>query len=245
MRTLLLDIETAPNLGYFWGLWKQNITTDRIIDSSYVLCWAAKWLGEKEVMHDSLYRSSEKKMLKGIHKLLDETDVVVHHNGKSFDIPTLNKEFLLNKLPPPAPYKQVDTLQVSRGTFRFQSHKLDYISKSLGHAGKVKHAGFQLWVDCMAMKPDAWEKMEEYNKGDVIQLEKVYLDFRPWIAGHPNVGAYDEVVACPRCGKTDQLHRRGTAVTRDAKYQRYQCACGGWARGTKRLSKATVSLVGV
>lgn len=245
MRVLILDIETAPNLAFVWGLFKQNITLDKIVDSSYTLCWAAKWLDSPEIMYDSIYKSSEKKMLKGIHKLLSEADVVVSHNGRNFDLPTLNKDFLLHKMPPPAPYKQVDTLEVSRGTFRFQSHKLDYISKSLGHGGKIKHAGFQLWVDCMAGKPEAWESMERYNKGDVIQLEKVYMDFRPWIKNHPNVGLYNETVACPRCGETDKLHKRGTATTISGKYQRYQCQCGGWARGTKKLSAAKITLVGV
>ena len=68
MKTLLLDIETAPNLAYVWGIWEQNISTGQIVDSSYILCWAAKWLGEKEVMFDSIHQSTEKKMLKGIHK---------------------------------------------------------------------------------------------------------------------------------------------------------------------------------
>ena len=44
-------------------------------------------------------------MIKGIHKLLDECDAVIHYNGSKFDIPTLNKEFLLHGLHPPAPYK--------------------------------------------------------------------------------------------------------------------------------------------
>lgn len=245
IKILLLDIETAPNLAYVWGIWEQNISTGQIVDSSYILCWAAKWLGDKEVMHDSLHKSSEKKMLKGVHKLLSEADAVVHYNGKSFDVPTLNKEFLLNKMAPPAPYKQIDLLQVSRSTFRFQSHKLDYVMKILGHGGKVKHEGFQLWVKCMDGDAAAWSRMEEYNKGDVTGLEKVYYDFRPWIKGHPNHGAYDERSSCPHCGE-DKLQQRGTAVTRDTKYVRYQCTgCGAWSRGKKSVNKAKTTIQGV
>lgn len=246
MKSLLVDIETAPNLAYVWGIWEQNISTSQIVDSSYILCWSAKWLDGKEVMFDSLYKSSEKKMLKGVHALLDEADVVIHYNGKSFDVPTLNKEFLLNKMEPPSPYKQIDLLKVSRNNFRFQSHKLDYVMKMLGHGGKVKHEGFQLWVDCMDDKPEAWKKMEEYNKGDVTGLEKVYYDFRPWIKGHPNHGAYDGRNVCPHCGE-DKLIRRGFAVTRDSKYPRYQCkGCGAWSRGTQKDPKASkVTVVGV
>ena len=43
---LFLDIETAPLLGYVWGLWKNNVGLNQIYRDSYVLNWAASWLGE-------------------------------------------------------------------------------------------------------------------------------------------------------------------------------------------------------
>jgi hypothetical protein len=233
MKILLIDIETAPNLAYCWGIWEQNINIGQIVDSSYVLCWAAKWLGEDKVMFDSVKKSGAKKMLQKIHKLLDEADAVVHYNGTKFDIPTLNKEFLLHKMNPPAPYRQIDLLRVSRGAFKFQSHKLDYVSNSLGHGGKMKHAGFQLWVDCMANKAAAWKMMEAYNKEDVVQLEKVYYDFRPWVKNHPNHSLYDGAEVCPACGGSN-YQARGVARTSAVTYQRYQCKdCGGWFKGAK------------
>jgi len=245
MRILLLDIETAPNLAYCWGLWEQNIGINQIEDAGYVLCWAAKWLGEKDMMYDSVHQSTAKQMLRGVHKLLDEADAVVHYNGRKFDIPTLNKEFLLNKMSPPAPYKQIDLLQVSRGAFKFQSHKLDYVSKSLGLGTKTKHAGFQLWVDCMKGDKTAWKQMEEYNKNDVVLLEKVYHEFRPWIKNHPNHGAFDDLDACPHCA-SEKLQKRGMAVTRDQRYQRYQCGdCGAWSRSKKSLARARTTIVGI
>ena len=96
MKILLLDIETAPNTAYVWGLWKQNISISQIVDSSSMLCWAAKWLDSPEVMFSSILMG-KKGMLKEIHKLLDQADAVVHYNGSRFDIPTLNKEFLDRK----------------------------------------------------------------------------------------------------------------------------------------------------
>lgn len=248
MKILLLDIETAPNLAYVWGLWDQNIAINQIADAGYVLCWAAKWLDEKEVKFDSLHQSSEKKMLKGVHALLNDADVVVHYNGAKFDVPTLNKEFLINKMAPPAPYKQIDLLSVSRGTFKFQSHKLDYVSKSIGEGTKVKHPGFQLWIDCMAGDEEAWKLMETYNKGDITLLEKVYYRFRPWIRNHPNVGLYNGGgYKCPNCASA-RLQRRGITPpnTHGVLYQRYQCSdCGTWCRDKLKVAKAATTIVGV
>ena len=177
-------------------------------------------------------------MLKEIHKLLDEADVVIHYNGKKFDIPTLNKEFLLHGLTPPAPYKQIDLLKEVRSNFKFISNKLDYVAQALKLGQKVKHKGHQLWVDCMAGKEDAWQQMEEYNIQDVELLEKLYDSLKPWIKSHPNHGLYGEVFdshVCPNCS-SGKLRRRGYAYSNTYRYQRYQCTdCGKWSRGAKSL----------
>jgi predicted RNA-binding Zn-ribbon protein involved in translation (DUF1610 family)/DNA polymerase elongation subunit (family B) len=232
MKILLLDIETSPNSAYVWGLWQQNVSLSQIKESSYVMCWAAKWLGEKEVFFDSTHKSKPAKMLKGIHELLDQADAVVHYNGTKFDIPTLNKEFLLHGLPPPAPYRQIDLLRTVRNQFKFPSNKLDYVAQRLG-LGAKHETNFQLWVDCMNGVPKAWKAMELYNKQDVVLLEKVYHKVLPWVKNHPNRNLYNDhdKGTCPSCG-SHKLQRRGTARTIGGTYQRYQCqACGTWSRG--------------
>src|SRR5687768_6894842 len=102
----MLDIETAPHLSATWGLYDQNVAIDQLIEPGYTLCWAAKWYGEKEIMFESVM-TGEKRMVRRMHKLLDEADAVCHYNGKKFDVPTLNKEFLLRGLRPPAPFKEI------------------------------------------------------------------------------------------------------------------------------------------
>ena len=126
MRILLLDIETSPNSAYVWGLYDQNIGINQMIDSSQVLCYCAKWLGDKEVVFDSIHKSSRKKMLKGIHGLISKADGIVTYNGNKFDLPILNKEFLLHGFNPPSPSKKIDLLRAVRSNFRFTSNKLDY-----------------------------------------------------------------------------------------------------------------------
>lgn len=231
MKILLLDIETSPNTAHIWGLWNQNIGISQIMESSYVLCWAAKWLGEGEdIMYSSIFDFTPKQMLKKIHKLLDEADAVIHYNGTKFDIPTLNKEFLLQGMTPPAPYKQIDLLRVARNQFKFPSNKLDYVAKALGVGQKVRHPGHELWVKCMAGNQDAWLLMEEYNKQDVIILEGIYYKLIPWIKNHPNHGLHTRDLVCPNCGGT-HYQQRGYYYSKTLKYKRFQCqekGCGHW-----------------
>ncbi len=229
IKILLLDVETAPNLVHVWGLWQQNVGLPQIIAAGYVMCWSAKWLGEEIVYFDSVHRNTSKQMLKNIHELLDEADVVVHYNGTKFDIPTLNKEFLLHKMKPPAPFKQVDLLRVARSQFRFPSNKLDYVAKALDVGSKTKHAGHELWIRCLAGEKAAWEQMEEYNCNDVTLLEDVYFRLLPWIKNHPNHNLFKSKV-CPNCGSS-HYQKRGYSYTSSCKYQRFQCNdCGGWFR---------------
>lgn len=232
MKLLHLDIETAPNVAHVWGLWNQNVSIKQLMASGYTLCWAAKWHDKKKVMFDSIQKSGEEAMLRQVWELLDEADAVCHYNGKSFDIPTLNREFVTRGWTPPAPYQQLDLIQTARSVFRFPSNKMDYLLRTLGHEGKVEHKGHELWIGCMANDPASWRQMERYNRNDVKQLEKLYNSLRSWIRGHPNMGLYSEetVPVCVRCGSTN-LHRRGVQFNRTQMYRRFKCMdCGGWSR---------------
>lgn len=243
MRILLLDIETAPNTAHVWGLWDQTVGINQLLESGYVMCWAAKWHGHREIQFDSVVQSTPLAMLKRAHALLCEADVVVHYNGRSFDIPTLNKEFVTHGLTPPAPYKQVDLLQVVKRQFRFPSNKLDYVCQQLKLGRKVKHEGHEMWIRCMARDKAAWKVMERYNRQDVRVLERLYDRLRPWITNHPNRGLYDDTpLACPTCGST-HLQRRGESRTVHAVHARYQCVdCGSWSRSALKGTSKPVPM---
>lgn len=238
MKILLLDIESSPNTAHVWGLWQQNVSINQLMESSYVLCYAAKWYGEKEVMFDSVHKSRPKTMLKGIHGLLNDADAVVHYNGTKFDIPTLNKEFLLHSFNPPSPYKQIDLLRVVRSNFRFPSNKLDYVAQRLNLGKKHEHEGHELWVKCMNGDKDAWKRMEKYNIQDVVLLENLYSHLLPWIKSHPNHNLFSDGHVCPNCSSSS-LQRRGTAISATGTYQRYQCrSCGTWSQSTKSIKSS-------
>jgi predicted RNA-binding Zn-ribbon protein involved in translation (DUF1610 family) len=232
MKILLLDIETAPNKVYTWGLWKQNISLNQIDEVGYTLSWAAKWYKDKHTMFSSVHKDGKKEMLKQVYALLEKADVVIHFNGTTFDIPILNQEFVAMGWTPPAPFQQIDMLRVVRASFRLTSNKLDFVLRFLGIPGKVEHKGMSLWRDCMAGCSKAWRIMERYNKGDVTKLEQVYVRLLPWIKGHPNYGLYynrGEYV-CPNCGST-HLVKKGKRFTTVFTFHRWKCkSCGTWSQ---------------
>lgn len=238
MKTLLLDVECTPNLATVWGIWQQNIAINQLHETSRVMCFSAKWVNGKEVRFESEYEQSHIDMVEKLHGLLSEADAVVHYNGNKFDMPVINREFLRYSYSPPAPYKNIDLLEVVKRQFRFVSNKLDHVVQELGIGGKVETGGHELWLKCMDGDPNAWKTMEEYNKHDVILLEALYYRLLPWIHNHPNPTLYtkNEDIVCPTCGSV-HLQKRGTAHGKSFKYQRYQCMnCGAWSRGRHTIN---------
>lgn len=237
MKILLLDIETSPNTAHVWGLWQQNVSLNQLLESSYTMCYSAKWLGEKQIYFDSVQKSTSKSMLEGIHGLLENADAVVHYNGTKFDMPTLNKEFLVHSMTPPPPVKQIDLLRVVKSQFRFPSNKLDYVSQRLGLGKKNEHEGHTLWIKCMAGDKKAWKTMEQYNIQDVLLLEKLYKKLLPWIKSPLNQTLMIDRkgFVCPTCAKP-HLISKGLRYTLSGAYQRYQCkACGSYSSDTRSL----------
>lgn len=225
--TLYLDIETAPNVAHVWGLFKQNISTNQIVDAGYVMCASYKWGGDDTVTFVRFPRKNPKPALTKLRDVLSKAEVVVHYNGNKFDVPTLNKEFLTHGITPPAPAKQIDLYDVAKRRFRFASHKLDFIAQQLGTGKKVRHAGHVLWIQCMAGDKDAWRDMEQYNKQDVVLLERLHERMLPWITDTISHGE-----SCPHCGGSE-LRSNGYRRTATMRYQRLQCYdCGGWIRRT-------------
>ena len=75
---------------------------------------------------------------------------------------------------------------------------------------------------------------------DVFILEELYVQIRPWIKGHPNMGLYLDginVEKCGTCGSTD-LDWRGKYYTPAGRYRAFRCrSCS--ATGRSRISDLT------
>ena len=239
-RILHLDIETAPHLVYAWGLWRQTINIKNVVESGYTMCFAAKWHGEKKVEFRSIHHDGEMEMLQRIWDLLDEADFVVTYNGNSFDLPTLQKEFVKHGFPPPSTYRSIDLISTVRKQFRFASTKLDFVCQELDLGKKTQHAGMDLWHGCMAGDDKSWKTMKRYNKNDVVIMEALYERLLPWIKNHPNWGPFmdDSRPTCRNCG-SNHVIKKGVERTNVGTYQRFRCGdCRKPLKG-RRMIKGT------
>lgn len=238
-RILLYDIETSYTTAAVWGLYDQNVA--KVLVNPYIITVAWKWLGEKTTHVISLpdfntYKKdkrNDKELVQVMHELFEEADVIIAHNGNSFDQKWTYARFLVHGMKPPSPSLYIDTKLEAKRYFRFNSNSLNNLGQYLGLGKKVDTGGIDLWFDCIENNdPKAWGLMCKYNKQDVVLLEKVYLKMKPYMKTHPVFNVVGgEVTKCP-CG-SHKIQKRGYAkLTNGRTKPRLQCQeCGKWFLG--------------
>lgn len=254
-KVLLFDVETLPYelKVRVWSLWNQNLKADDIVKEFSLISWAAKWLFDDEVHSMKCTRKEalardDKRIMEGLHRLLDEANVVIAHNLDKYDNKVFQARCFANGLKLPSPYQRIDTLKVAKTMFgnKLGSNRLDHIAtKVLKVAGK-QETPRGLWDDCCEGDEEAIRIMDEYCRQDVRVLEDVYLEMRPYIRSHPNIGLHvgSSVQTCSSCGSS-HLVWKGSYHTTMNEYETYQCGdCGSWGRSKKSaLDKPTRDLL--
>lgn len=232
----LYDLEISPTWGTFWGSrYETNIL--EITHPWVILSFSWKWLDGEHITkglpdYPGYKKGSldDSKIVRDLHKLVDQCDVLVGQNSDQFDVKKMNSRFVIHNLQPPSPYRTVDTLKIARQKFGFTSNKLDDLGEALGLGRKLEHEGYNMWRKCIAGDPAAWKKMLAYNKIDVLLLESVYRRLRPWTTNHPNVAAYIPTTCCTVCG-SKELRSKGWRINQSGgRYRKIQCqSCGKWS----------------
>lgn len=244
-RILLYDLETSPLKSTTWELYDTNVIW--VEEEWTILMFAYKWLGEKKTHVISQHtekgwkpgKLDDRRVVEHLHNLFNEADILVAHNGDSFDQKKSQARFIYHNLQPVSPYQQVDTKKLAKKTFKFTSNKLDDLGEFLGLGRKLK-TDKELWRGCLAGDKKSWDYMAKYNKQDVDLLEKVYLKLRPWSPQHPNLANLsDRPEACPRCGIEGKQWSQGWRYTKTAKYRRFQCLECGSYYSTRHQEKGT------
>jgi DNA polymerase elongation subunit (family B) len=231
-KRLYFDIEVSPNIGFFWNPGtKISIGHDSIIQERAIMCICWKWEGEKKVHSLEWDKGNDKKLLQNFIKIINEADEVIGHNGDNYDIKWLRTRCLIHRIPAFPKYQTLDTLKLSRKYFRFNSNKLDYISKITGGDGKTK-TEYSWWKQIVLFNDQtAMNKMVKYCKKDVLELERVHQVFKPYTEAKIHVGVVEggSKIDCPECG-SDNTHSRGYSISAaGVKKNRCQCQdCGKW-----------------
>ena len=190
-KTTFIDIETSLIRMYGFRLGMQRPGIDNLVDDDKTRLLTAAWGTWWDMYHKGAEgvvsvgnhhrKTAFKKdplddtyVLRQLWKVLDESNIIVAHNA-AFDAGWIEGRFMDLGWKKPSKYYVYCTYQTLHG-LNGVSKKLDYLSQKLIGTEKVKHEGLPLWIGCAEGKVESFEKMEEYNIGDIYDtLYQVYM----------------------------------------------------------------------
>lgn len=232
-KILIYDIETLPNLGYFWDTFSdRSIPLDFVVKPKSICTIAYKWYGEPEtyvLVIDTPY--DDKSVLEAFLPEWSKANYVVAHYSR-FDKPFIAARLMANGLPSLPPVNDICTYKLAKHHFgrSLNGNKLDHLGSILGVGNKIKTSA-DLWVKCAAGDKQAMQDMADYNKQDVDLLEKVFKGLLPHVKSKLNLNLLtdDAVMKCKHCG-SDHLNPPRLQYTASTVRHGYLCKdCGSWS----------------
>lgn len=243
-KIIFIDLETSASIAATFGRWNQNIPHKNILhEGGWIISAAWKWLGEDKV-YSSVVSTEDALECRDIqpvaelYEAIEKSDVIVAHNLLGFDLPVFRTRLLLNGMDMHKTVQQIDTLKIAK-KLRFNSNKLGSLADYLGIEQKKHEMNIRDWIDCLNGDSFALQKMNKYNKQDVLVLEQVYLKLRGFSLGSGNVNRLynDNKVRCSACGSTNMTTTGNTVYTGVSSYEEYLCSdCGSRSRTRKNLT---------
>jgi DNA polymerase elongation subunit (family B) len=176
---LYIDIELSKTLVYNYGLRvpSKYINPDDLVKERSMIAWAASYVGNNKVWSQIVTPKKalewcDREIVRGLWDLMNATEIIAGHNVDGFDIKHINTRFHKHGLPPIVGKKTLDTLKIARRKYAFESNRLDFISKWLGLGGKddIRNGD---WLEALKGNEKTLEKIQKYNKGDVINGKAV------------------------------------------------------------------------
>lgn len=246
-NVVTLDIERLPG-SFTADFWDLNAFKNRRIHADLVTSWprticaAWKWYDKRRVEFAAEWEDGgHEAMTRRLWTVFDEADVVYGHNVDGFDVKKLKTDWRDLGLPPPSPFKTVDTLKIARREFGDESRTLDALCKRLGIPAKTDKYDVETARAACAGNKAAQRKLAAYNRGDILASEALVDRLRAWLPTHPHLGALDQDEArCNACGSTD-LERNGTYLATQIRYVAWRCRnCGANLRSAQHSRAANV-----
>lgn len=190
-KIMVYDIETSRVKADVWSTGKQYINHTQLRSETTIISIAWKWLGSDEVYHLTWDENHcDKQMMKEFLRHYNKAAMVIGQNNNSFDNKLINTRAAKHKLFVDRFVKSFDIYRMAKRYFRLPSYSMAYMAKYFGLTLKQSHEGIWMWEQIEYGTKEEQEeylaKMVEYNKGDIVTTEELYLTLKPYFAAVTN-----------------------------------------------------------
>ena len=231
-KILVYDIETSR--GVFKAFWtgKQYLGYKAMIKEPAIISISWKWIGGNKVHHLTWNKDhSDKDMVKKFLVHYNSADMVVGYNNENFDNRWVQARAMKYGFDFNTYIRSFDIYKQNKRLSRIVSYSMDYQAKFIDVAFKQSHEGILMWDMIEDGTPseqkEYLQKMIDYNVGDIITTEEIYLKNRKYYGHKTHFGVLhgEEKYTCPNCGSSHvELYK--TTVTPAGTIQRVmKCNC--------------------
>lgn len=225
-KIMVYDIETSRVKADVWWTGKQYINHSQLRNEPKIISIAWKWVGEDEVSYLTWDKNHcDKKMVTKFLKSYNKASMIIGQNNNSFDNKWINTRAAKHKLFVDRYVKSFDIYRMAKRYFRLPSYSMAYMAKYFGLTLKQSHEGMHMWdmieYGNVEEQKEYLQKMVDYNKGDIVTTEELYMTLKPYFGSVTNNAVKQGLPkwACPVSGSVD-VKLRKTIFTEQGTVQR-------------------------
>ena len=147
-------------------------------------------------------------------KEYNKASMVIGQNNNSFDNKWINTRAAKHCLFVDRFVKSFDIYRMAKRYFRLPSYSMAYMAKYFGLTPKLSHEGMLMWemieYGTKEEKKEYLQKMVDYNVGDIVTTEELYLTLRTYFGSVTNKAVQSGLPkwACPVSGSLNVKHKK-------------------------------------
>jgi uncharacterized protein YprB with RNaseH-like and TPR domain len=209
-KIMVYDIETSRMEFTGWWTGKQYVNHKQIRTEPRIISIAWKWVGEDEVKHLTWDKNHcDKDMMVNFLKEYNKASMVIGQNNNSFDNKWINTRSAKHKLRVDRYVKSFDIYRMAKRYVRLTSYSMAFMAKYFGLTLKQSHEGIHMWdmieYGSKDEQKEYLQKMIDYNKGDIVTTEELYMTLKPYFGSVTNNAVKQGLPkwACPVSGSID------------------------------------------
>jgi uncharacterized protein YprB with RNaseH-like and TPR domain len=188
---MVYDIETSRVKADVWWTGKQYINHKQLRNEPKIISIAWKWIGKDEVFFLTWDKKHcDKKMVKEFLKSYNKASMVIGQNNNSFDNKWVSTRAAKHQLFIDRYVKSFDIYRMAKRYFRLPSFSMAYMANYFGLTLKQSHEGLHMWdmieYGNKEEQKEYLDKMVEYNKGDIVTTEELYMTLKPYFGSVTN-----------------------------------------------------------
>ena len=195
-KVMVYDIETSMVRFDAWGTGQQYVRHDMLVPGpegeTRVISVSWKFVGEDHVYDLTWDDGCDKELIRQFMMVYNRCDMVIGQNNNSFDNKIVRARAAKHGLFVNRFVKSFDIYRKAKIAFKLQSYSMKYMANYFGLTPKLSHEGIKMWKMIQYGTPEQKEeylkKMVEYNVGDIVTTEELYMLLRPYLSGVTHIG---------------------------------------------------------